>query len=77
MALVGFEPANLGTKGQHATSRPPKLPNGYSVFDSCDFDLHDVLLEHIPCIKLNLSVFAQQTYLTATTILKSSECEER
>jgi hypothetical protein len=21
---VGFEPANLGTKGQHATSRPPK-----------------------------------------------------
>ena len=24
MASVGFEPANLGTKGQHATSRPPK-----------------------------------------------------
>ena len=23
-ALVGFETANLGTKGQHATSRPPK-----------------------------------------------------
>ena len=23
-ALAGFEPANLGTKGQHATSRPPK-----------------------------------------------------
>ena len=22
-ALTGFEPANLGTKGQHATSRPP------------------------------------------------------
>ena len=22
--LAGFEPANLGTKGQHATSRPPK-----------------------------------------------------
>ena len=21
---AGFEPANLGTKGQHATSRPPK-----------------------------------------------------
>jgi hypothetical protein len=21
---VGFEPANLGTKGQHATPRPPK-----------------------------------------------------
>ena len=24
-ASAGFEPANLGTKGQHATSRPPKL----------------------------------------------------
>ena len=23
-ASVGFKPANLGTKGQHATSRPPK-----------------------------------------------------
>jgi hypothetical protein len=24
IASAGFEPANLGTKGQHATSRPPK-----------------------------------------------------
>ena len=23
---AGFEPANLGTKSQHATSRPPKPP---------------------------------------------------
>ena len=23
-ASVGFEPSNLGTEGQHATSRPPK-----------------------------------------------------
>jgi hypothetical protein len=23
-ASAGFKPANLGTKGQHATSRPPK-----------------------------------------------------
>jgi hypothetical protein len=23
-ASAGFEPASLGTKGQHATSRPPK-----------------------------------------------------
>ena len=28
-ASAGFEPANLGTKGQHATSRPPKLLNVY------------------------------------------------
>ena len=26
-ASAGFEPANLGTKGQHATSRPPKPQN--------------------------------------------------
>jgi len=25
MALAGFEPANLGTKDQHSTSRPPKF----------------------------------------------------
>ena len=25
-ASAGFEPANLGTKGQHATSAPPKPP---------------------------------------------------
>ena len=24
MASAGFEPANLGTKGQHASPRPPK-----------------------------------------------------
>jgi hypothetical protein len=24
-ASAGFEPANLGSKGQHANSRPPKL----------------------------------------------------
>ena len=26
-ASAGFEPANFGTKGQHATSRPPKPLN--------------------------------------------------
>ena len=32
-ASAGFEPANLGTKGQHATSAPPKLltPGMYAV----------------------------------------------
>ena len=30
-ASAGFEPANLGTKGQHATSRPPK-PLTCSIF---------------------------------------------
>jgi len=29
-ALAGFEPANLGTKGQHATPRPPKAVCQYN-----------------------------------------------
>jgi hypothetical protein len=29
-ASAGFEPANLGTKGQHATSRPPQ-PLAYAI----------------------------------------------
>ena len=40
-ASTGFESANLGTKGQHATSRPPKLKGGkkeYFVF--CAFRSH-------------------------------------
>ena len=28
-ASAGFEPANLGTKGQHATSRPPTALIGH------------------------------------------------
>ena len=32
-ASAGFEPANLGTKCQHASCRPPKpLKDGYSTF---------------------------------------------
>ena len=30
-ASVGFKPANLGTKGQHATSRPPKPSSSSSL----------------------------------------------
>jgi hypothetical protein len=32
MASARFEPANLGTKGQHATSRPPKPLNYVLMF---------------------------------------------
>ena len=37
-ASAGFEPANLGTKGQHATSRPPK-PSHVSVQESSNFNI--------------------------------------
>ena len=30
-ASAGFEPANLGTKGQHATPRPPKQGNQHRI----------------------------------------------
>ena len=30
-ASAGFEPANLGTKGHHATPRPPKPPQTYDI----------------------------------------------
>jgi hypothetical protein len=38
-ALAGFEPANLGTKGQHATPRTPKLilSHTYMNFTSINF----------------------------------------
>ena len=34
MASAGFEPSNLGTKGQHATSRPPKPLNTHFIFNN-------------------------------------------
>ena len=41
-ASVGFEPANLGTKGQHATSRPPKPPSVKATWP-WEWDQADVL----------------------------------
>ena len=35
-ASAGFEPANLGTKGQHATPRPPKPSVIVSIFIKFD-----------------------------------------
>ena len=33
-ASAGFEPANLGTKGQHATPRPPKPTVSYTSYQN-------------------------------------------
>jgi hypothetical protein len=38
----GFEPSNLGTKGQHATSRPPKPLCSVKLVDVCSVKLADV-----------------------------------
>jgi len=32
MASAGFEPANLGTKGQNATPRPPKPSKSFVLY---------------------------------------------
>ena len=58
-ASSGFEPANLGTKGQHATPRPPK-PLSIS-YECCKFsslcDKYDISrLEALPSA-LNVSVY--------------------
>ena len=36
---AGFEPANLGTKGQHATSRPLKALNTYITWRGNEYEL--------------------------------------
>ena len=47
-ASAGFEPANLGTKGQHATSRPPKpLSNRFNIQKFYFPPAHRTTLNHI------------------------------
>ena len=43
-ASVGFEPANLGTKGQHATPRPPKPISKQHIFKNMYFLKSTVML---------------------------------
>jgi len=38
MASARFEPANLGTKGQHATPRPPKPSRENILFQNCMYN---------------------------------------
>jgi hypothetical protein len=44
MASAGFKPANLGTKGQHATSRPPKPLHPYMMIFSLKTDMESTSL---------------------------------
>jgi len=44
-ASAGFEPANLGTKGQHATPRPPKWTNIYLFILNIKVNLKEMLQE--------------------------------
>ena len=37
MASAEFEPANLGTKGQHANPRPPKIVNSLNLYTCWNF----------------------------------------
>ena len=46
-ASVGFEPAKLGTKGQHATSRPPKPPSLMIISTYCNILLSNFITMYI------------------------------
>jgi hypothetical protein len=53
-ASAGFEPANLGTKGQHATSRPPKLLSIYCIVIFQNNALSCLLYRAPPKISFNI-----------------------
>ena len=68
MASAGFEPANFGTKGQHATSRPPKPLSTYRVenewilvtLDCCDYyscDVTEAVIRHVFTQKSGFTCF--------------------
>ena len=59
-ASAGFEPAKLGTKGQHATSRPPK-----SLVHVCT---SDVLLQENDHLSLSQSLVC---FLVLVHLVKS------
>ena len=68
-ASVGFEPANLDTKGQHATSRPPKPLSvcyftAYLCVDSLWFK--HLITQHSPSRSMDTKT---RSYLTENTLL--------
>jgi hypothetical protein len=69
-ASAGFEPANLGTKGQHATPRPPKPklklytsvnssePQKLSKFEAhLQHDLHGLIPGLLCCLSVGFKTF--------------------
>jgi hypothetical protein len=73
--LAGFEPANLGTKGQHATSRPPK--SDYTA-------IFHIILQTVGLSKTNLMgvndllPFSLQTFFSKISNFKKNlaKCDE-
>ena len=69
-ASAGFEPANLGTRGQHATSRPPK-PLSASMVLFCNYRIFLVNLsdfyeiQKVPSITIywHLCIFIVRVYV--------------
>jgi len=73
-ASTGFEPADLGTKGQHATPRPPKLSEVrvHPVISSCNQLLHS---SHPPDSRYVVS-FLRHVRTEAMHIIRV-DCEAR
>ena len=82
-ASAGFEPANLGTKGQHATSRPPKpliyiydisnlRVNGCDKFKCKIACIHDTMIVAFAgCNVLKKYVIVETSYVITFNLLKS------
>ena len=68
-ASAGFEPANLGTKGQHATSRPPK-PFIFQ-YESKITVAERVVLR---CVKVLDTVFARHFFYEGFLCFKTQMC---
>ena len=58
---VGFEPANLGTKGQQATSRPPKPPSWVNSQVSSDYGSGEPSIATLFALSLAASAFRPPT----------------
>ena len=63
-ASAGFEPANLGTKGQHATSRPPKPLSGGMVMNI-----------RVPLTRL-MTISCSKTHTCITFTITSSQSSQ-
>ena len=75
MASAGFEPANLGTKGQHATSRPPK-PLGTKV--NAYLHLSTAAIKHVwilPCLTHMVWWFIKHRHNLQVFMFSQWSCE--
>ena len=73
-ASAGFEPVNLDTKGQHATSRPPK-PLRWWCREICEARHHDRGAHRFNCC-FSLSIYSCLTvFVTVLCTSMNNQCK--